>query len=176
MATDSTLNYLDTSSLNSPPLVGAPLLEAGAPGVTQVTDDSGNVTYFDANGNAITTVNSTPNWDTSPTSSAPNAASAATPVSAGGGTDISNLGTFFGQLASGVAGLVKATSAATAPVCPSTLPCAAPNKPGYNYNPQTGQYTLASSGFSLSSLTAGNGLLILVAIVVGIFFFARKHA
>lgn len=138
-----------------------------APGESIVTDDSGNSTFFDTNGNAVITTNDTPNWDTTPTT-------AQTPVDSSGGTDLSTLGTFFASFAGGVSQLVRAASGQSAPVCPSTLPCAAPNKPGYLYNPQTGQYTPQTAGFSLSSLTAGNGLLILVALAIGIFFVARR--
>lgn len=138
-----------------------------APGETSVTDDSGNTTYFDPNGNAIITTNDTPNWDTTPTT-------AATPVDSSGGTDLSSIGSFFAQFAGGVSSLVRAATGQSAPVCPANLPCAAPNKPGYVYNPQTGQYAPQTAGFSLSSLTAGNGLLILVAVALGIFFVARK--
>lgn len=144
-----------------------PLYGPLAPGETTVTDDSGNTTYFDANGNAIITTNPTPNWDTSPTTPM-------TPVDAGGGTDLSNIGTFFAQLSGGIAGLVRAATGGSAPVCPGTLPCAAPNKPGYNYNPRTGQYTPQNVGFSLASVGSGGGLLILVAIAFGIFFVARR--
>jgi hypothetical protein len=138
-----------------------------APGESSVTDDSGNTTYFDPNGNAIITTNPTPNWDTTPTT-------AETPVDSSGGTDLSSIGSFFGTMAGGIASLVRAATGQSAPVCPGTLPCAAPNKPGYLYNPQTGQYTPQTAGFSLSSLTAGSGLLILVAVALGIVFLARK--
>jgi hypothetical protein len=154
MATDSVLNY-------------GPTMDQLSPGSTSVSDGSGNTTYFDANGNALFTSNDTPNWDTTPTVPGD-------PVDSGGGTDLSTIGTFFAQMASGVASIVRSATGQSAPVCPSTLPCAAPNKPGYLYNPKTGQYTPQTSGFSLSSLTAGNGLLILVGIAVAIFFFARK--
>jgi len=139
-----------------------------APGETSVTDDSGNTTYFDQNGNALITTNDTPNWDTTPTT-------ADTPVSADGGTDISTIGTFFSQLAGGITGIVRAATGQSAPVCPTTLPCAAPNKPGYQYNPQTGQYTPQAAGFSLSSLTAGNGLFILAVVVFGVVVLARHR-
>ena|SRR5579859_2216614 len=138
-----------------------------APGETSVTDDSGNTTYFDANGNALITTNPTPVWDTTPTT--PD-----TPVDSGGGTDLSSLGSFFSQMAGGVSSLVRAATGQSAPVCPSTLPCAAPNKPGYVYSPQTGQYTPQAAGFSLSGLTAGNGLFIIAAVVIGLIFVVRK--
>jgi len=140
---------------------------AGANVGSAVTDDSGNTTYFDTNGNAIFTSNPTPSFDTTPTT-------AMTPVESGGGTDLSSLGAFFGQMAGGVSSLVRAATGQSAPVCPSTLPCAAPNKPGFLYNPATGQYTPQTAGFSLSSLTAGSGLFILVAVALGIVFLVRK--
>jgi hypothetical protein len=142
-----------------------------APGETTVMDDSGNVTVFDTNGNAVTTYNNTDNWDTTPTT--PD-----TPVDASGGTDISNLSRFtgyLGGLATAIAsavGLAQGKSAA--PICPSTLPCAAPNKPGYNFDPKTGQYIPSSPTTGLSSLTAGNGLFVLAAIAVIIFFVAKR--
>lgn len=146
----------------------APIYGPLAPGETTVTDDSGNTTYFDDTGNAIITTNNTPNWDTTPTT-------ADTPVDSGGGTDLSSLGSFFGQLLGGVSSLVRATGGSSAPVCPSNLPCSAPNKPGYLYNPQTGQYAPQQAGFSLSSLTSGSGLLIIIASAFGIFLLARAR-
>lgn len=133
-----------------------------APGETTVQDSSGNITIFDPNGNPISTVNPTYTWDTSPTT-------ISTPVDSGGGTDISTIGTFFGQLAAGVAGIVRATSGAQAPICPTTLPCAAPNRPGYVYNPTTGQYLPAQ----YSQFTSGNSL-IFILIILGAVLLLRR--
>lgn len=161
------MSVLEAAPTPTMSTAAAPIYGPLAPGETTVTDDSGNTTYFDANGNAIITTNPTPNWDTTPTTPT-------TPVDSGGGTDLSTLGTFFGSFASGVSQLVRAASGQSAPVCPSTLPCAAPNRPGYLYNPQTGQYVPQTAGFSLSSLGAGGGLILIIAILAGLFFFARK--
>lgn len=141
---------------------------------SSICDDSGNCTVFDDNGNAISTSNTSAlDWTPTPTSPS-------TPVdTSSGGTDLSNLTRFFGSLGNMAQGIGAAVGLAqgknVAPVCPGTLPCAAPNKPGYLYNPTTGQYTPASNqGFSLQSLTAGSGLLILIAIVFGVFLVARR--
>ena len=144
---------------------------------TTVCDDVGNCTTFDDSGNAVSTDNivgptfAGESW-TTPTTPA-------TPVDASGGFDINNLTRFFGSLGSLAGAIGSAVGTAqgkpVAPICPSTLPCAAPNKPGFLYNPQTGQYTpQATSNFSLSNLTAGSGLVILLVVVIGIFLVARR--
>lgn len=156
---------------NYGPALPADFSGTNANGASTVCDDSGNCTVFDVAGNAVSTFNNN-SLDWTPTPTGPD-----TPVDSGGGTDISNMSRFTGSLgnifqAVGAA-VGLATGKAVAPVCPGTLPCAAPNRPGYLYNPQTGQYTPATTGAGFN-LTAGNGLLILAVLVFGVFILAKR--
>lgn len=139
-----------------------------APGETTLTDASGNVTVLDPSGNPVGTFNPTPIWDSSPTT-------IDTPVNSGGGTDLSTIGTFFANIGAGIGGIIRGIQGGQAPICPTTLPCAAPNRPGFLYNPQTGQY-IPSTGFPgyTGTLSAGSGLGFIVILGVLLFLLVGR--